>query len=134
MAITVRVVLGQGGKRGCSLESVTARVCREAGGTVATNVMVRDLDLAAFAGADGRRLEVVVDGLPFFGGSQLAVDATLVSALHANGQARRGAAQEDGAALITARRRKERRYPELVGPGAQNTHGVCDGALFCRAL
>ena len=86
--------------------------------TVATNVMVRDLDQAAFAGADGRRLEVVVDGLPLFGGSQLAVDATLVSALHANGQARR-AAQEDGAALITARRRKERRYPELVGPGAR---------------
>ena len=69
------------GKRGCSLESVTARICREAGGTVATNVMVRDLDLAAFAGADGRRSEV--DGLPLFGGSQLAVDA-LVSALHAN--------------------------------------------------
>ena len=80
--------------------------------------MVRDLYLAAFAGADGRRVEVVVDGLPLFGGSQLVVDATLVSALHANGQARRGAAQEDGAALITARRRKERRHPELVGPGA----------------
>ena len=62
---------------------MTARICREAGGTVATNVMVRDLDLAEFAGADGRRLEVVVDGLPLFGGSQLAVDATLVSALHA---------------------------------------------------
>ena len=43
-------------KRGFSLESVTARICREAGGTVATNVMVRDLGLAEFAGADGRRL------------------------------------------------------------------------------
>ena len=52
-----------------------------------------------------------MDGLPLFGGSQLAVNATFVSALHANGQAPRGAAQEDGAALITARRRKERRYP-----------------------
>ena len=49
----------------------------------------------------------------------MAVDATLVSALHANGQARRGAAQVDGAALTVARRRKERRYPELVGPGAR---------------
>ena len=107
------------GKRGYTLETVTARICREAGGTVATNVMVRDLDLAVFAGADGRRLEVVVDGLPLFGGSQLAVDATLVSALHVNGQARRGAAQEDGAALTIARRRKERRYPELVGTGGR---------------
>ena len=75
------------GKRGYSLESVTARICREAGGTVATNVMVHDLDLAEFAG------------------SQLAVDATLVSALHANGQARRGAVEEDGAALTIAQRR-----------------------------
>ena len=30
-----------------------------------------------------RRLEVVVDGLPLFGGAQLAVDTTLVCALHA---------------------------------------------------
>ena len=93
------------GERGYTLESVTARIWREA---------VRDLE-----GADGRRLEVVVDGLRLFGGSQLVVDATLVSALHANGPARRGAVQEDGAALTIARWRKERRYPELVGPGGR---------------
>ena len=33
------------GRRGFALESATARVCREAGGKVTTNVMVRDLDL-----------------------------------------------------------------------------------------
>ena len=33
------------GKRGFALESVTARVCREAGGRVTTNVLVGDLDL-----------------------------------------------------------------------------------------
>ena len=36
-----------------------------------TNVMVRDLDLAVPNAADARRLEVVVDGLPLFGGAQL---------------------------------------------------------------
>ena len=34
---------------------------------------------------DTRRLEVVVDCLEFFSGAQLAVDTTLVSALHADG-------------------------------------------------
>ena len=66
------------GRRGFALESATARVCREAGGKVTTNVMVRDLDLDDPRAADARRLEVVVDGLPLFGGCQLAVDATVV--------------------------------------------------------
>ena len=52
------------GKRGYALESVVARICREAGGRVATNVLVRELDLVGVPAADGRRLEVVVDGLP----------------------------------------------------------------------
>ena len=65
---------------------------------------------------DGRRLEVVVDGLPLFGGRQLAIDTTLVGALHADGTARVGAANRDGVALLAARRRKEANYPELVGP------------------
>ena len=68
------------GKRGWALESVAARICREAGGRVTTNVLLRDLDLAfvGAAEADGRRLEIVVDGLPLFSGAQLAVDTTLV--------------------------------------------------------
>ena len=70
------------GRRGFALESVVARICREAGGRVSTNVLLRDLDLHAPIAADGRRLEVAVDGLPLFGGAQLAVDTTLVSALH----------------------------------------------------
>ena len=58
------------------------------------------------------------DGLPLFGGVQLAVDTTMVSALHANGEARRGAARTDGVALA-ARRRKERTYNELTARGAR---------------
>ena len=39
---------------------------------VSTNAMVRDLDLSQ-AGVDGRRLEVVAEGLSLFGGAQLAM-------------------------------------------------------------
>ena len=45
-------------------------------------------------------------------GPQLAIDTTLVSSLHANGLPR--LVGVDGAALQAARRRKERRYPELA--------------------
>ena len=53
-------------QRGGPLERVAARVCREAA-AVATNVLVRDLNLQA---------EVIANGLPLWGGSQLAVDTT----------------------------------------------------------
>ena len=101
-------------RRGFSLESAAARICREAGGRVRTNAFVRDLDVPDANAGDGRRLEVV-DGLPLFGGWQWAVDTTLVCALHGDGRPRRGAAEMDGVALLAARRVKERRYPEIVG-------------------
>ena len=108
------------GKRGWALESIAARICREGGGRVTTNVLVRDLDLALpGAVADGRRLEVVVDGLPLFGGAQLAVDTTLVCALRSDGRPTTRAAVEDGAKVTRARRRKETTYPELVGRHAR---------------
>ena len=98
------------GRRGFAVESAAARICREAGARVSTNVLMRDLDLGVPV-ADTRRLEVVADGLPLFGGMQLAVDTTLVSTLHCDGTARRGAAEEDGIALALAKRRKVRTYP-----------------------
>ena len=108
-------------KRGLALESATARISREAGGRVTTNVWVRDLDLEGPGPGqvDARRLEVAVDGLPLFAGAQLAIDATIVSTLRGDGTARRGAAEVDGVALTAARRRMERRCPELVGPRAR---------------
>ena len=42
-------------------------------------MLVRDMDLDVPIG-DGRRLQIVVDGLPLRGGAQLAVDTTLVCA------------------------------------------------------
>ena len=58
--------------------------------------MVRDMDIAAPDPRDGRRLEIVVDGLPLVGGAQFAVDTTLVSALHCDGSATAGARDNDG--------------------------------------
>ena len=54
-------------------------VSREAGARVGTSNMVRDMDLLPQDHQDGRRLEVVADGLPLFHGAQVAIDTTLVS-------------------------------------------------------
>ena len=87
------------GRRGFALESVAVRICREAGGRVRTNMLVRDMDLDVPV-TDYRRLEVVVDGLPLRGGAQLAVDTTLVCALHVDGTPRRGSSAEKGSDLL----------------------------------
>ena len=79
-------------KRGFVLERAAAQVCREAGARVSTNVFVRDMDLAQFNTFDGRRLEVVADGLSLWQGAQLAIDTTMVSPLRRDGSAQPGAA------------------------------------------
>ena len=93
------------------MENVAARICREAGGRVTTNVMVRDLDMVGPHVDDARRL-----GTGLFFLAQLAVDTTLVSARWTDGSARRFAAQQDGLAAEAARQRNVRTYPGLVGP------------------
>ena len=80
-----------------------------------TDIMVRDMDLLPQDRQDGRRLEVVADGLPLFHGAQLAIDTTLVSPVSRDGLPYPRCVREDGAALTAARRRKERTYPELTG-------------------
>ena len=114
-----------------SAERQGGRVCREAGGRVTTNMLVRELDLHVPV-ADARRLEVVVDGLPLFGGAQLAIDTTLVSVLHCDGTARPRTANEDGVVLAIARQRKERTCPELVGPRARARLVVLAGEVAGR--
>ena len=77
---------------------------------------MRDLDLNEPHGGDGRKLEIVVDGLPLFGGAQLAEDTAPSVAM---------APQEDelltkmGSLLLLPRRAKETRFHELVGPRAR---------------
>ena len=67
---------------------------------------------------DRRRLDLVVYGATRHGAA-LCCDVTLVSPLRANGHPQPRTAREDGAALVTARRRKRDRYPELLRPGPQ---------------
>ena len=57
--------------RGLPLERAAARVCREAGVIVACHVLVRDLNIYPER-LDDRRIEVIANGLPLWGGAQLA--------------------------------------------------------------
>ena len=103
------------GRRGFAVESAAARiVAREVRESRQTSWSAT-WTLAAPNPGDVRQLETAADGLPLFGGAQLAIDTTLISTLHCDGSARPGTADTDGAALVVARRRKERTYPELVG-------------------
>jgi hypothetical protein len=107
------------GRRGVPLEVAAARICREAGARVSTNVMLRDLNLH-LPPTDNRRLEVVANGLPLWQGVQLAVDTTLVSPVSRAGRPQPHCHSTPGAALARARQRKETTYPELLqthGPG-----------------
>ena len=67
---------------------------------------------------DRRRLDLVVYGATRLG-EALCCDATLVAPLRRDGRPQPHAAEEDGAAIAVARRRKEARYPELRRPGTQ---------------
>ena len=101
------------GRRGFAVENAVAQICREGGARVSTNVFLRDLDISPVGSTDSRRLEVVAEGLSLYGGCQLAIDATLVSALKGDGTHRRKADTTDGVALLEARKNKETTYPEL---------------------
>ena len=97
------------------LERAAARVCREAGARVATNVLVSDLNVSRTNRLDNRRIEVIAHGLPLHNGAQLAVDTTMVSPLTSSGEPRPQGRQPGSPALRAARQAKERTYPELVG-------------------
>ena len=101
------------------MEACMARVCREAGGRVRTNVLVRDMSVAAPRPDDSRRLEVVANNLPLYGGAQLAIDTTIVSALRGDGAPRAGASEHPGVAIRHAESKKRRTYPELCGSQAR---------------
>ena len=106
-----------------------ARICREVGVRVMTNVLIRDLDLNLHDHVDAHKLEIVVDGLQLFGGTQLAIGTTLVSAVRQDGTPRPGATVRDGG---EARRRKERVYPELTGVGGRARLVVIAGEVGGR--
>ena len=78
------------------------------------NVFLRDTALANIAPSDGRRIEVVATGLPIARGIPVAVDATLISPLHADGTPFPGADTKPGISFRRAERSKATTYPELV--------------------
>ena len=96
--------------RGTPAEVCMARICREAGARVKENQLLRDLNIVAQAD-DQRRIEVIANGLPFWGGKQVAIDTTVVSALTGRGVAR---GRRQGQAIHEAEQDKRRRYPELL--------------------
>ena len=64
--------------------------------------------------ADGRRLEVVVDGLSLFHGAQLAIDTTLVSVVRADGTPRPRAPGKEALPWMTRGHRKRSRIRSLL--------------------
>ena len=91
-----------------------ARVLREAGGKVREKVFLRDTSIPGIDPSDGRHIEIVATNLPVAHGIPIAVDATIVSPLHADGSIWAGAATTPGQSFGRALRDKYRTYPELV--------------------
>ena len=103
--------------RSYPLERTWARVFREAGARVQTNVFLRDTNLQHVAADDGRHLEIVATGLPLYRGAPLGVDCTMTAPLHADGTPWVHAATTDGVAIARGEDNKKRTYPDLVNNG-----------------
>ena len=71
--------------------------------------------MPAIAATDGRHVEIVASGLPLARGIPVAIDATIVSPLHADGTPWKDADTMVGTALRRAERSKDATYPELFG-------------------
>ena len=93
------------GRRRYPLEVAAAHVCRCWRSCV--HERSHERNLSVFNVWDGRRLEVVVDGLTLFRGARVAIDTTCASCAPPCTARRRGA-DVDGAGLEVAQRRKER--------------------------
>ena len=91
-------------------QHVLSQESAEGGARVTTNTRLADLNIQNLS---DRRIEVIANGLPMWGGSQLAVDTTLVSPLTRSGEQRSRGGTYAGAALQDARTKKKT-YPELL--------------------
>ena len=80
-------------------ERSLARVCREAGATVRTKTLLRDMNLCVPA-FDARAIGVLATRFPLHHDAQLAVDITLRGVWGACGGARPNASHTDGVLLI----------------------------------
>ncbi len=100
-------------RRSRPFERIWARVLREAGARAVDNFFLRDTSVSVPA-SDGRRIEILATGLPVYRGVPMAIDASMVSALHAGETPWSKAASEDGVAIRRAETDKATAYPELV--------------------
>ena len=105
---------GRLGVRARPVEKTWARVLREASGRVRENFFLRDAGLPTVGPEDGRRVEVVVTGLPHEHGVPMALDATVVSCTHADGRPFPGATAGRRSTFTRAERLKRATYPELT--------------------
>ena len=95
------------------IEKMWARILREGGARVRENVTLHDAGVPVDP-QDGRNIEIVASGLSIHQGIPLAIDATMVSPLHADGTPHQRADERPGVALGRGRHVKERTYPELL--------------------
>ncbi len=95
------------------MEKTWARIVREAGARVTENVSLFDAGVPVDP-EDGRNIEIVATGLSMHRGIPLAIDATMVSPLKADGSPHPHADERPGVALGRGRRSKETTYPELL--------------------
>ena len=100
--------------RSIPLEKMWARILREAGSRVREKVFLRDTAITSIDPSDGRHIEIVATGLPVAHGVPIAVDATIVSPLHADGTPWAGAADTPGQSFGRAILSKHSTYPELI--------------------
>ena len=96
------------------MEKAWTKVLREAGGKVHEQFLLRDTGLPQIGPRDGRQIDNVVTGLPFGRGTPAAVDATIISVLHADGAPWPSADSKAGACFQRARHLKISTYPELA--------------------
>ena len=101
-------------RRARPLEKIWVWVLREAGARVQEKVMLRDMGIPGVQPADGRQLEIVATGLPLEQGVPMAVDVTMVSALHGDGTIWADADTVPGVSIRRGERKKATTYPELV--------------------
>ena len=104
-----------------------ARILREAGARVRENFFVRDAPILSIAPTDQRKIEVVATNLPYGRGVPVAVDATLISPLHADGSAWAGASTRPGANFQLAFRSNTTTHPELVDNSALRLVTIAPG-------
>ena len=98
--------------RALPLERAIACVCQEARARVGRNVRLAAMNLHVPV-HDARRIEVVCNGLPFWHGAQVAVDATIVSPI-ARDRTPQPRADVPGTVLRNAANRERRQtYPVL---------------------